>query len=246
MTSHATELTLRRLFAGENVSAELKEHSDSCEECKAKLRAIEEEQRKFEAAIPFERFAAGVERAQRNPRQVAAPPRRKWLGYAVAAAASVLVVAAVPLVMRDTTHGNRPKGVPMVGLKVGGTQGSPRDAMPNVTEPLSTGERVEIVFSAEETRYIVAVSVDEQGEISSYPEHGQSMPVTGKGHLPDSVELTGHGFEHMVVLFTRDPLQVEDVRRALRSRYDEARGNLTQLGQLDVPGEQLHYTFMKP
>jgi hypothetical protein len=243
MTSHATELSLRKIFAGENVSDELKAHSDSCEQCKAKLRAIEEEQKKFEAAIPFERFAAGVERAGRNPRQVASPAKRSWVGYAVAIAASVLVVASVPLLLPKKSPVI--KGVDTVELQVGGAAGV-RKAIPNQPEALSTGERAEIFYSATATRYVVAVSVDEHGEISSYPEKGASLPVTGKGHLPDAVEFTGHGFEHMVILFTTEPLQVDEVRRALQARYEEARGNLTQLGQLDVPGEQLHYTFMKP
>ena len=225
----------------------MKAHSDACEQCKALLRAIEEEQRKFEAAIPFERFAAGVERAQRNPRQTAQPAKRQWLGYAMAVAAGVLVVAAVPLILNDTHRPNGLKGANTIDVKVAGAPGVPtRQALPNVAEPLSTGERVEVFFSAYATHYVVAVSVDEQGEVSSYPEHGQSLPVTGKGHLPDSVEFTGHGFEHMVVVLTSEPLTVDDVRRALKTRYDEARGNLTQLGQLDVPGQQLHYTFMKP
>lgn len=247
MTSHATELTLRKLFAGEAVSPALKEHSESCDVCRAKLRSIEEEQKKFEAAIPFERFAAGVERAGRNPRQVEkAPVRKPWLGYVMAVAAGLLIVAAVPLVLREGNGGGtRLKGADTVELQVAGGAGS-RKALPNVSEPLSTGERVQVYFSAYSTRYVIAVSVDEAGEISSYPERGQSLPVTGKGHLPDSVEFTGHGFERMVVILSSEPLQVEAVRRALRDRFDEARGNLTQLGQLDVAGEQLHYTFMKP
>ncbi|MBK7860616.1 MAG: ACP synthase [Archangiaceae bacterium] len=245
--SHATELSLRKLFAGEDVGAELKAHSDACDECKAKLRAIEDEQRRFEAAIPFERFAAGVERANRTPRHVAAPPpRRAWLGYAVAIAAGLLVVAAAPLLLRDGRHPNGIKGTDAIELHIGGASGSTRKAQPNVSEPLSSGERVEITFSAQATRYLVAVSVDEAGEVASYPESGQSLPVLGKGHLPDSFEFTGHGFEHVVVVLNNEPFSVEDVRRALRARYDEARGNLTQLGRLDVSGEQLHYTFMKP
>jgi hypothetical protein len=242
--SHATELSLKKIFAGEAVAPDLKEHSESCEQCKAKLRAIEDEQRRFEAAIPFERFAAGVERAQRNPSPAVQPVRRPWLGYVMAIAASLLVVATVPLLLPKKSP--IIKGSDTIELQVAGAPGVTRKALPNVAEPLSSGERVELFFTAYATRYVVTVSIDEAGEVSSYPEHGKSLPVTGKGHLPDSVEFTGHGFEHVVVVLSAEPLSVDDVRRALKTRYEEARGNLTQLGQLDVPGEQLHYTFMKP
>ncbi len=248
MTSHATELSLRKLFAGEAVAPDLKAHSESCDVCRAKLKTIEDEQKKFESAIPFERFAAGVERASRNPREVAAPPRRSWVGYAVALAASVLIIAAVPLVMRGDGGGggNRLKGSG-VELTVGGTNGAPqRKATSNVAEALAPGERVLIGYSAGANRYLVAVSIDERGEVAAIPESGQSMPISAAGHLPDAIEFTGRGMEHVVVVLTREPLPVEEVRRALKIRYDEARGNLSQLGQLDVPGEQFHYTFLKP
>jgi hypothetical protein len=242
MSAHASELTLRKVFAGESVAADLKAHSDACEQCRAKLKAIEEEQKRFEAAIPFERFSAGVERASRNPRQVEAPPRRQWMGYAMAIAASILVVAAVPLL---TPRSPIIKGADGIQLIIGGP-GPQRDATPNIVEALTSGERVEIKYSLNSSRYLIAVSVDESGEVTSIPERGESMLVKNRGQLPNSIEFTGHGTEHVVVVMTKDPLQVEDVRRALRQRYDEARGNLMQLGQLDIPGEQLHYSFLKP
>jgi len=244
MTSHATELTLRKLFAGENVAADLKEHSETCDVCKAKLRAIEEEQKKFEAAIPFERFAAGVERASRQPREVAQPPKRQWLGYVMAIAAGLLVVAAVPVVLRGEDAGNRTKGTD-VQLTVGGS-GAQRKVTRDIAEALAPGERVVVGYSSGPYRYLVAVSIDERGEIASIPENGQSMQIANTGKLPDAIEFTGKGTEHMIVVMTRDPIAVEEVRRALRVRYDEARGNLSQLGSLDVPGEQFHYTFLKP
>jgi hypothetical protein len=248
MTSHATELTLRKLFAGETVSPELKAHSDSCDVCRAKLRAIEEEQKKFEAAIPFERFAAGVERAGRQPREVAPPatPRRQWVGVVMAIAAGLLVVAAVPLVLRgDGDGGNRTKGTD-VQLTVGGNGSPQRKVTREVAEALAPGERVVVGYSSGPYRYLVAVSIDERGEIASIPESGQSMSIGNTGRLPDAIEFTGRGTEHLVLVMTREPVSVEEVRRGLKARYEEARGNLSQLGSLDVSGEQFHYTFLKP
>ena len=248
MMSHATDLSLRKLFAGESVAPELKAHSESCEQCKAKLKAIEDEQKRFEAAIPFERFAAGVERAARTPREVAPPaPRRQWMGWAMGIAATVLAVATASIVLKNEGGGNRLKGSDTVDVIVAGPANGPqRAASHQVAEALAPGERVQIAWDAKSPRYLVAVSIDERGEVSAIPDHGQSMAIAGKGQLPHSIEFTGRGTEHVVVVLTRDPLQVDEVRRALKVRYDEARGNLGQLGQLDVPGEQHHYTFLKP
>ena len=78
-SSHVPELALRCYRAGEfaaDACAEVDRHLASCPACRAKMRVLVEEQRAFEREIPFERFAGGVERAQRVPRQ---RPRRAWV-----------------------------------------------------------------------------------------------------------------------------------------------------------------------
>ena len=121
---------------------------------------------------------------------------------------------------------------------------------PLLPEALANGERVRIGFRAGGYRYLAAVSIDEKGDVTAlYPERGPSIRVRTDGakeYLSDSLEFTGHGLERVVVVMTADPLDVEDVRRAAKARYDEARGNLSQLGTLDLPGEQFHRTFLKP
>lgn len=249
MTSHASELRLRQLFAGEAVDPSLKAHTDSCDVCRAKLRGLEEEQRKFEAAIPFERFAAGVERAGRQPRQVVAVPERKWMRYAMAIAATVLVVASGSLLLKQDVTGNRIKGSAGIDIVVAGASNGPQRAAsadPATPEPLAPGERVRIGYRAGQNHYLIAVSVDERGDVTTYPESGTSLAINGSSYLPDSVEFTGHGLERVVVVLSPEPLQVDEVRRAVRVRFDEARGNVAQLGSLDLPGDQFPRTFLKP
>jgi hypothetical protein len=65
-------------------------------------------------------------------------------------------------------------------------------------------------------------------------------------YLPDSLVFTGAGLERVVVVMSREKLDVEAVKRAAKARYDEARGKLEHLGTLDVPGEQFHRSFLKP
>src|SRR5262245_11448544 len=66
---HIGELTLRRRRAGEALgpdTAAIDAHAASCPDCRARIRALDDEQRRFEQEISFDRFAAGVERAARG------------------------------------------------------------------------------------------------------------------------------------------------------------------------------------
>jgi hypothetical protein len=249
---HPGELELRRLLAGESVAG-ASAHLIECTECKARMKGFEEDRRRFEAEIPFERFAAGIERATR---QLRATPRAdpRPLRVAIAAAAALVVVVATPLLMGRVTgpSANRLKGgsevVVVVSAGVGGTQ---RHAStdPQQPEALAAGERVRIGVRAGALHYFCAVSIDEAGEVTAiHPAQGMSLRLQGEAGLEyfDSLEFTGPGLERVVVLLTAEPLEVGEVKRALRARYDEARGKLSQLGTLDLPGEQFHRTFLKP
>ncbi len=251
---HPRDIELRRLLAGEQVDAATS-HLPGCAECKARVKELEAEQQRFEGAISFERFAAGVERATRQPRETPKPVSRGPVRILMALAATVLLLAGIPLVMRGQSDGgfNRLKGGSEVEVIVAAPANGPQRVGshdPQQPEALGQGERVRIGFRAGSHRYLAAVSIDEAGEVTAlYPEKGPSLRVRSDGakhYLSDSLEFTGHGLERIVVVMTNDPLDVDDVRRAAKARYDEARGNLTQLGTLDLPGEQFHRTFLKP
>src|SRR3954462_9896057 len=122
---HIGELTLRRRRAGEPLGPEgpaIEAHATSCADCRARIRALDDEQRRFEQEISFDRFAAGVERAARGAsgNRAPAPPvsrrgrfplggaLRAWMAAPVfaASAAAALVLLAWP-----QQHGaNRIKG----------------------------------------------------------------------------------------------------------------------------------------
>src|SRR6516225_5176419 len=91
---HIGELTLRRRRAGEALGPDgpaIEAHAASCAECRARARALDDEQRRFEQEISFDRFAAGVERAARGAQKRAARGRRVPRGWT---AATVLAAAA--------------------------------------------------------------------------------------------------------------------------------------------------------
>lgn len=246
-STHPGELTLRRLLAGE-APAEAQAHAAACAACRARLAAFAEEQQRFEAQIPFERFAAGVERAARTPRQ--ARPARSWavrVGLALAATLAVGVTAKLALGERPHTHLKGGAGVEVV---VAGATQRPGSTDPLAPEVLARGERVRLGVVADAWRYVAVVSVDERGEVTAlYPEAGPSLALRGgrePEYLPDSVEFTGPGLERVVVVLTEAPVDVEAVVKALRTRYEEARGDLMHLPPLALPGEEFQRTFLKP
>jgi hypothetical protein len=252
--SHPSELKLRALFAGEAVDESVKAHLGECPDCVQRLAGLRDEQARFEAEIPFERFAAGVERAARTPRTT---PRR-WLRspnvrFALAIAASLVALVATQRLVTTPESPTRLKGGADVELVVAGVNGGVQrlaSVDPSTPEALAPGERVRVGLKAGPWAYGVVVSVDETGAVTPiYDERGKSLPLA-KAHetqfLPDSLEFTGRGLERVIVVLSDAPLSLEEVTAAARARYEAAHGDLTHLAPLDVKGEQFHRTFLKP
>jgi hypothetical protein len=249
---HIGELGLRRHRAGEALPADRLAHLASCAECRARGKALDDEQRRFEHEVSFDRFAAGVERAARGDR---AKPRRRpalrgWMLAPVLAAAASLVfmVTFVP----NRPGPNRTKGGAGITVRVAGGGGAQRTAAAAAPEALAPGERVRIGYDPGDHRFLLALSIDDRGAVTPiYPEAGRSLPVlAGTGgatrYLPDSLELTGAGKERLVVVLSDAPVEVEAARRAARAAYDRAKGDLLRLPPLELPGEQFQRTFIKP
>jgi hypothetical protein len=251
MSAHLSEWTLRRLHTGELPGAEARQaraHVSACAECHGVLKGLESEQARFEAEVPFARFEAGVERALRN--QPAAPARPRFNGLLMAVAATVLLAVTVrPLLSSPPT--NRLKGGATAELRIGGDGLDQRTARPGATETLAPGERVRLGYVAGEHRYVLAVSVDEAGEVSAlYPAAGMSLPVelgAGTQWLPDSVDFTGSGLERVVVVLSDAPLEVEATRAAVRQSWEAAGRDVAAMpSSLGVDGEEHHWLLRKP
>lgn len=258
MSAHISEWTLRRLHAGELPAPEATQaraHVAGCTACGAVLKEVEDAQARFEAEVPFERFAAQVERAATR-QQAQATRRPQWERAArplAAMAATVLVLVGVGRFMasRDATEPRRNglKGGAVAELRIGG-DGPQRTAQARQPEPLAPGERVRLGYEAGAHRYVLAVSVDARGEVTPlYPEVGESLPVEpgpGMHWLPDSLEFTGSGAERVVLVLSDAPLRVEDVTRAARDAFEAAQRDVANLPELHVPGEQTHWMLLKP
>jgi hypothetical protein len=259
-TEHIGELLLRRRRAGEALGPDgpaIDAHAASCADCRARVRALDDEQRRFEQEISFDRFAAGVERAARSTRTVRRPIRaRVWLpslaGLAAAAAALVLMVRSPgdeSVRFRDPYVGI--KGGAGITVRVAGVDGQ-RNARVDSTEPLARGERLRIGYQAGAHRYLLALTVDEHGVVQALsPEKGQSLALPDGAaratrYLPDSWELDGTGVERIIVVLSDQTIDVDTAVRAARAAYGKAGGNLARMPSLDLPGEQFVRTFAKP
>jgi hypothetical protein len=251
---HIGELALRRHRAGEALGADapaIEAHTNACADCRTRLRALDDEQRRFEQAISFDRFAAGVERAARGARK---PPRR----MPVVAFVAPMLAAAAALVLVVTMNGkeplnptNRIKGGAGVTVRVAGDSGQ-RTARLDAPEPLVRGERLRIGYSSGGHKYLLALSIDGAGQVEALsPERSASIALpegspSETRYLPEAWELTGPGLERIVVVLSDEPVSVETAVRAARAAYDKAGGNLTRMPRLGLPGEEFSRLFAKP
>ena len=246
--THPRDIELRRRRAGELTSAAMlaiDEHVATCAPCRARLRALDDQQRQFESEISFDRFSAGVERAARTPRR--RPAARAWMYSAVAMAACVAIVVTV----RSPAPTTRIKGGAGMTVRVAGAAGQ-RTARVDANEPLAPGERLRIGYQPGGHRYLLSLSIDQHGEVTPlYPEQGRSLalsdgPAEATRYLPDSLELTGAGLERIFVVLSDAPIDVDSARSAAKAAFQRAGGDLSRLTRLGLPGEEFTRSFVKP
>lgn len=249
---HPGVMTLRRLQAGEAVGHEATQHAQACEVCKATLASFVAEQQQFEQEISFDRFAAGVERAARQASKPVV--RRQWPQVLMALAAGLTLIVGAQVVLSQVEPAgttNRVKGGAAVSVVVAGV-GPQRTASENagVPEALAPGERVRIGIAPDAWKYGLVASIDDEGEITPiYVDNGRSLAIGATKDLvwlPESLEFTGKGLEHVIIILSSSPLTLDQVAAPLQLAYKDARGDLTKLGSLPLPGEQFHRTFLKP
>jgi hypothetical protein len=241
---HVAELRLRRFRLGELAGAEAQEvssHLSGCGACRVRLRGVEDEQRQFERVIPFERFAGGVERARRVPRNRPRPA----LYAAACALAAVAALVLVWVAPHPTTHRNNIKGASAAAtLRVGSEGGQQQAIEPGGRLTLRPGERVRLGVRTDAARYLGAISIDEAGVVTPlYPERGAALPVSPGGalaYLPDSLEFTGQGRERVFVVLAAQPFTVEDLAEIARAAY-RVKQDLDTLAAL--PGEPIIEQF---
>jgi hypothetical protein len=149
---------LDRLFVGEAIAAETKEHVKGCERCGARMGEREA------AAAAFAKDAGLDVLVGRTARRTGMPVWRKVsiAGGAVAAAAVVALVVIPRERAAPTGDGIRTKGGRVsLGLVVKHLDGKIEEATPPVQ--LSPGESIEFEVSARTAGYVAVYDVDRSG-----------------------------------------------------------------------------------
>ena len=259
MENHVGELALRRLRAGEALP-EVETHASACADCRARLKGFDDEQRRFEQEISFDRFAAGVERASRS-RSADAPHRAapsrmarslRFMVPTLSLAAGIALFVGVSGREHNRTKGFVDGAAASITVRVAAGDGPQRTAAVNAPEALARGERVRIGYRAAKHRYLLSLSIDDRGQVTPlYPEAGHSVAVgkvvgTAPSYLPDSIEFTDAGTERLFVILSDQPIDVDAARRAARAAFERAKGDILHMPALELPGEQFQRTFLKP
>lgn len=250
MSAHLTEWTLRRLRAGELTGADAQQargHVASCTHCAQVAGDLDGEQARFEAQLPFERFATGVEGAREGAKHKPAEPRVN--GFLVAVAATVLLAVVVRPLLTPESPNRLKGGGASADLRIAGA-GSQRAVQPGEPEALLPGERARLGYVAGPYHYVLAASLDDAGEFTPlHARGGQSLPVepgVERHWLPDSVEFTGKGQERVLVVLSARPLRVEAVREAALAAWTRAGSRVSAMTTLGLEGEEIHWLLRKP
>jgi anti-sigma factor RsiW len=244
--AHVGELRLRRFRLGELPEGEretIARHTGDCGACRTRLATLDDEQRAFEREITFPRFAGGVERAARVPR-ASAPPRRYWLagavGLATAAAAAFVLLPRGNLPERNRLKGNAATASVRIAAADGSQQRSVTPGTAVGAVRLAAGERLRLGYRVPQARHLVALSIDDRGEVTPlYPERGTSLAVRPQPgpdayvYLPDSIELYGAGRERLYLFVGEQPFPVDDAVAATRAAF--ARSGPGGLGKMQTP-----------
>ncbi len=251
--NHLGELTLRRFRAGEfsaERSAAVEQHVSSCNVCRTKLRGLADEQRNFERGIPFERFAGGVERARRVPRQAT---RHVWsFGFAGVLAAAAIAVFFIRVPIHRSHNAVKGAAVEATIRIADGNGAMQRIVPPGSQEVLEHGDRIRLGYKTSDQRFLAAVSIDEQGEVTPlYPEAGPALavpPTQETVYLPDSIEFTGAGRERVFLFLARDPFDSHAAKQAILAGFQASKGDLDTLPNPTFGGGQdvFSWLFRKP
>jgi len=218
-------------------------HLDACLTCRTRAEELASHRRHFTAYV--------LPRADRLPTRVSPwGPRWRWWAPALALSSAVvllLVLVAVP----------RPPEEPQYALKGGAAlqlfaHRGERTWKVEEGEALAPGDQVRFVVEGLGLPYVLVVSVDGAGQVSTYFPFGGNesglLPSRGMPlEIPGSVVLdNAPGPERVFALFSRKPLSFESVAPALRELSSGGADVIRDRARLPVPaGAQASFLFEK-
>jgi hypothetical protein len=198
-------MAVRRLVAGELQGAErdrLSDHVKGCARCQVTERELATERTELAAAIPFDRFAAGVAERLARPAKVSRFSRpMAWASMAIAA--SLLAVVGAQVWLHELGQGSprevatRVKGGAGAQLYVQDQSGS-RALGPN--ESVASGAKLLLSLEPAGHRFAAAALVDRDGPAVLYVGPAKAGP------LPQAFEWTAEGTARLIVQYADQPI----------------------------------------
>jgi hypothetical protein len=193
VSEHPSFFALERLRLGE-AEGEISAHVERCPRCSERLRAMEAEDRAFNAAHPTLRSLLGKR------------DRIDWIAPVLALAACTIAVA-LALPDPETT---RAKGDTRVELLV--RRGDQTFAWDE--RPLRQGDTLLFRYTSARSHMMLA-GVEDSGDVSIFVQDAALEP--GQNRIaPQGLELDDHaGSERIILLLSDEPLDPNEVERAL-------------------------------
>jgi hypothetical protein len=204
---------IRRLEAGElagDERARTEAHLAGCARCQASARELTREREALQAALPFERFAAGVADGLARPEAPRHPSRRRALRVGMALAAVLVAAAALPLILRAVPRpeeqGWRAKGAHELTLWA---SEAGRVRALATGEPVPPGASLRIGLPATGRAHGAVALVDQDGIAILFS--GSATP----GAVGESFEWTGSGDGWLVAVLDDRPVDPAALRARL-------------------------------
>lgn len=212
-------MAVRRLVAGELQGPErdrLADHVKGCARCQATERELTEERAALVAAMPFDRFAAGVAERLAAPSRsfFALPPLRRVVPLVAFAVAACLVVALGATVWADCEEARhwqelaaRFSDARAVATRVKGGAGATvyvqdraGSRLLGPHESVPAGAKLLLALEPAGHRFAAAALVDRDGPSALYAGPAKQGP------LPRAFEWTGKGTARVVVEYADQPI----------------------------------------
>lgn len=217
-------------------------HLDTCLTCRTRADELASLRRHFTAYV--------LPRADRLPTRVSPwGPRWRWWAPALALSSAVLLLLALVAIPSAEEPELALKGGAVLQLFA---HRGERTWKVEEGEALAAGDQVRFVVEGLGLPYVLVVSVDGAGQVSTYFPFGgtESGLLPSRGlplEIPGSVVLdSAPGPERLFALFSRKPLSIESVAPALREISAGGADVIRDRTRLPVPaGAQASFLFEK-